>query len=129
VDDWFGGVEGYGWRVPDACDRTDAADDENDVPVDGTRIAFFSDYGATIPLWTDEGLLPEDPAWLERELGLSPGLISDLIAWTKAQDEADWRRASDASLSPRRDPEGDRQRLLVRLRNELAPRFMVVERL
>lgn len=34
-----------------------------------------------VPLWDEGGLLPEEPEWLNRALGLSPGLVADLAAW------------------------------------------------
>ena len=37
-----------------------------------------------VPLWDEEGLLPEDESWLGRVLGLSSTLVADLAAWGQA---------------------------------------------
>lgn len=44
--------------------------DVEDLPVEGTTLRVMWDEGAG-PLWGDEGLLPDDPSWLRRALGLS----------------------------------------------------------
>jgi hypothetical protein len=118
VDRWFGGVEGQGWSAPGPGDRIPESSDD-DTRVVGTKIAFFWDYGVTVPLWDEHGLLPDEPEWLERELGLSSALIADLVAWAAAQERG--RPAPDAS------PE-DEEQLFVRLQAELAPRLELVRR-
>jgi hypothetical protein len=90
----------------------------SDDSASGPRIAFFFDYGVTVPLWDEDGLLPDDPEWLQRELGLSRELIADLTAWAELQD---------LPGHPTGDDDRERHRLLQRLKHEVAPRFTVVE--
>jgi hypothetical protein len=58
------------------------AQDEESYEVGGTTIKFMPDDTVTVPLWDDDGLLPEDPLWLNTVLGLSPELVADIIAWS-----------------------------------------------
>src|SRR3954454_7076928 len=53
--------------------------------VAGTLIRFMCDYGVEMPLWDEDGDLPNDHDWLSRELGLSRELVTDLAAWA-----SDW---------------------------------------
>jgi hypothetical protein len=82
------------------------------------------DYGVQVPLWDAEGLLPEDPEWLRRSLGVSDPLIEDLARWGDEMDalDADPRRrtgeAYDALDACARD-------LVQRLRTELGSRFSI----
>jgi hypothetical protein len=117
VDRWFGGVEGQGWYAPGPGEHIPEPSEE-DVHVAGTRIAFFWDYGVTVPLWDEEGLLPDEPEWLERELGLSRTLIADLVAWAAVQD----------AIKRRSDADTQEEELFLRLQEELTPRFDVVRR-
>jgi hypothetical protein len=64
-------------------------DDGDDDGVRGDVIRFMWDYGVSVPLWEDDGLLPDDPEWLRRELGLSDGLIRDLTDWGSAMQALD----------------------------------------
>jgi hypothetical protein len=67
------------------------ADDgvEDPYAVEGDEIRFMWDYGVIVPLWTDEGLLPDDPEWLRRALGLSDTLIARLTRWGEAMEARD----------------------------------------
>ncbi|HTW16831.1 MAG TPA: hypothetical protein VMF51_16985 [Nocardioides sp.] len=92
--------------------------------VQGSVIRFMWDYGVQVPLWDAEGLLPEDPEWLRRSLGVSDPLIEDLARWGDEMDalDADPRRrtseAYDALDARARD-------LVQRLRTELGSRFSI----
>ena len=118
MDRWFGGVEGQGWYAPDPGERGHQPSGE-DIHLNGTKVGFFWDYGVTVPLWDEEGLLPDDPDWLERELSLSRGLIADLVTWAALQD----RTGSPPDPDTHRAEE---ERLFLRLREELGPGIEVV---
>ena len=118
MNKWFGGVEGQGWYVPDPDERT-PDQPLDDTHLEGTKIAFFWDYGATVPLWDEDGLLPDDPEWLERELGLSRALVADLAAWAAVQDRPGPPSAIDSQ---------EEERLFLRLQEELSPGLEVVRR-
>jgi hypothetical protein len=118
VDRWFDGVESKRWSVPGTGELVPEPTEE-DIHLAGTKIAFFWDYGVTVPLWDEEGVLPDDPEWLERELGLSRGLIEDLGAWAAVQD-----RAGPPGGVDTQDLEEDR--LFLRLQEELTPGLDVV---
>src|SRR5690606_18059820 len=51
------------------------AEAEPDFTVEGTRLRIMWDEGAG-PLWSEEGLLPDNPDWLRQALGLSDSLIA-----------------------------------------------------
>lgn len=62
--------------------------------VRGDTIRFM---WVTVPLWGREGLLPDEPEWLHRALGLSGGLIQALTVWGADMNSADgtaWNRRS-----------------------------------
>jgi hypothetical protein len=99
-------------------------DDRTYDTVSGDAIRFMWDYGVEVPLWSEEGLLPEDPEWLRDALGLSDPLIRDLSAWGRAMNALD----GDPRLrSNQAHAELDlRARELVeRLRLEIGGRFTV----
>jgi hypothetical protein len=108
VDKWFGGVEGRGWHVPDPDERTSERTIE-DIHLEGTTVAFFWEYRAAVPLWDAYGLLPDDPEWLERELGLSRSLVAELVALAGVQDRPG---------GPAVDDSQEEERLFLRLRQE-----------
>lgn len=57
-----------------------AGDQADDYTVEGSELRVMWDEGAG-PLWGEEGLLPHDPEWLRRALGLSDSLVTDLLTW------------------------------------------------
>lgn len=86
------------------------------------------DDTVTVPLWDAEGLLPEEPRWLNQALGLSAGLVADIAAWGK-----DWNAAGSGGQSFTREQHWERKRrldaeaevLVERLRAEVPRRFTV----
>jgi hypothetical protein len=58
-------------------------DEPADYSVSGSVIRMMWDYGVRVPLWDAEGLLPEEPDWLRKALGLSDPLIEDLTRWPR----------------------------------------------
>ena len=62
-------------------------DEDEDPVVTGPRIRVMWDEGAG-PLWDEAGLLPDDPEWLSQSLGLSDGLIADLLTWLRDMSAA-----------------------------------------
>ncbi len=99
--------------------------DQDEQPDDYTvtgDLKFDWDFGVTVPLWDDEGLLPDDPEWLRRALGLSDELIRDMDRWGRD------RLRLDLGELPQDMPETMDSRALAlveRLRQELAGRFTV----
>ena len=59
-------------------ERSVESEADDDASVVGDTLTFSWDFGVTVPLWDAEGLLSDEPHWLHRALGLSPGLIDDL---------------------------------------------------
>lgn len=123
----FGDPDGWHWSAhpPEGW----VAPAEPDYTVDGDAIRFMWDYGVVVPLWLSGGLVPgglvpDDPKWLRRALGLSSELVRDLTAWGNAMDHLDAhpRLRTDEAYA-----ELDRQaRLLVeRLQAEVGERFTV----
>lgn len=95
----------------------DAAEGVYSVTGDDLRIMW--DEGAG-PLWsTGDGLLPDDPAWLSRALGLSDDLIAELLRWLRDKDTAHRFGQSPAQLDERAE------QLAGRLQSEVGPRFKV----
>ncbi|KAA1427995.1 hypothetical protein F0U47_11400 [Nocardioides antri] len=68
-----------------AVPRGEKVDVEDDYTVDGRKLEIMWDEGAG-PLWGIEGLLPDEPAWLQQALGLSEALIADLLSWRNDMD-------------------------------------------
>ena len=89
-----------------------------DFTVEGTSLRIMWDEGAG-PLWGDEGLLPDDPEWLQQALGLSDSLIADLLAWARDMDSARERGQAQAPLDHRA------LQLTERLQTEVGSRFRV----
>ena len=100
----------------------DAEDDaplEDDYSVGGPGLRIMWDEGAG-PLWADgEGLLPDDPEWLQRALGLSKALIEDLLGWQHDMDAAAQHHPPTPHLAEAAE------RLADRLRAEVGSRFEV----
>lgn len=72
--------------------------DTEDYSVEGSHLRIMWDEGAG-PLWASDGLLPDDPQWLQRALGLSASLVADLLTWLsdmtalhRGLPVADWRQ-------------------------------------
>jgi len=95
------------------------ADADGDYFVAGPDLRIMWDEGAG-PLWsTGDGLLPDDPEWLERALGLSKALIADLLGWLRDSDTAHRHHQSPQQLDERAD------QLASRLQVEVGSRFNV----
>ena len=95
-----------------------------DYSVSGPVLRVMWDYGVRVPLWDAEGLLPDEPDWLRKALGLSDSLIQDLTRWGLDMEELDAvpvRGTTDAyeALDVRA------RELAERLQQELGPRYSV----
>lgn len=102
---------------------TDFEDD--DFTVAGDVIKFMWDYGVVVPLWTDgDGLVPEEPEWLRRALGLSDSLIEELGEWGNAMEHLD-ANPSLRTDQAYRELDQRAQGLVARLQQELESRFTV----
>ncbi len=114
-----------------SAERDEAPDDEKEsYEVSGTTIRFMPDDTVTVPLWDEDGLLPEEPEWLRRALGLSRELVEDIAAWgnewNAPQRREGFTEAEHEERLIRLDAEA---RLLVeRLQTELPDKFTVVYR-
>lgn len=94
-------------------------DNENDYAIEGADLRIMWDEGAG-PLWTTEdGLLPDDPEWMKRALGLSDSLVADLLTWLHDMDDAQQHHP------PTRHLDETAELLADRLRAEVEPRFKV----
>ena len=100
-----------------------ARDVEEDYTVEGSDLQLMWDEGGG-PLWGIEGLLPDDPPWLQRALGLSEGLIADLIAWRDDMNDSSWGSHEDW-LEARKVMDQRAEALVERLQGELGSRFEV----
>lgn len=100
-------------------------DEGDEGSVSGDVIRFMWDYSVHIPLWGDEGKLPEEPEWLRRELGLSDGLIDGMATWGHDMCELDGTEAAFDMETGRVMDERARD-LVERLRAELGSRYRVV---
>ncbi|WP_370289820.1 hypothetical protein [Nocardioides sp.] len=99
--------------------------DELDFEIAGDTIKFMWDYGVVVPLWTEwEGLVPEEPEWLRRALGLSDPLIADLTAWGEAMQYLD-SRPHERTDEAYRDLDLRARALLERVQQEVGDRFRV----
>lgn len=80
------GSRGWYAESPSKVSR-EASASEVSLPPPGTTVRLMGDYGATIALWSDDGLMFGDVATLERRLGISPTLGAALRDWS-----LDWER-------------------------------------
>lgn len=97
-------------------------------PVDG-RIVFAPEETVDVPLWDDDGPLPDDEEWLTTTLGLSVKLIDDLKSWA-----TDWNTPPTGDMGTANGwyETIDQRRLagrqmFERLRAELSPKFSVID--
>ena len=91
---------------------------------DGGTIMFMWGDGVVIPLWAGDGPLPQEPARLRADLGLSEQLMSDLIVWAQDMQSA---YTYEPIVTPAESAVRNRaQDLLARLRSELDGRFTVI---
>lgn len=90
--------------------------DEDEYSVDGSELRIMYDTGAG-PLWAIDGLLSDEPEWMKRALGISDGLVADLLRWLLDMDSAS--RPHPESLDERAEE------LAGRLQAEVGSRFRV----
>ncbi len=96
-----------------------ADDDEAHYSVEGSDLRIMWDEGAG-PLWTtEEGLLPDDPEWMKRALGLSDLLVAELLTWLHDMNAAQQRYLPTTELDERA------LQLAARLQGEVGSRFEV----
>lgn len=97
--------------------RTNDIDERRwEPPPDGSLIRFMGDYGATVPLWGERGLMSDNAQDAVRKLGVSPELAADLEAWG-----SDWETRSG---EPAHDAEA--AALVRRFKRETEYRFQVL---
>lgn len=63
--------------MPDGSRIPEDSVEDYTVPGDTLRIMWDEDAG---PLWAG-GLLPDEPEWIRRALGVSDAFVSDLLGW------------------------------------------------
>jgi hypothetical protein len=103
--------------------------DEDSYEVSGTTIRFMPDDTVAVPLWDDEGLLPEDPLWLNTVLGLSLELVADIAAWSEdwnAQGAGVQRFTSKQHQERKRRLDAEARALVGPIRSQLGPGLTVV---
>lgn len=119
---YFGNYpDGPYWSAVPIGEERDVEDE--DYTVEGSRLQLMWDEGGG-PLWGIEGLLPDHPPWLQRALGLSDGLIADLIAWRDDMNDFNWGSHQDW-MADQKVLDQRAETLVERLRIELGSRFEV----
>jgi len=98
-------------------------DEDADHKVRGDVIRVAWDYGVLVPLWDQDGLLPEEPEWLRRALGISDALIRDLFEWGQDMNELD--ASGDPSETVRVELDQRARNLAGQLQRALGSRFTV----
>ena len=117
----FGDPSGPHWSAFPPPGREDA--DDEPLEIVGVLRFRMPEDAVDFPLWDDHGLLPEEPEILHEQLGLSLGLVADLMDWGRA-----WN-----GVGPGEAGDGDRSELVSqasllvdRLRSELGDGQRVV---
>lgn len=105
-------------------------DEDESYEISGTTIRFMPEDTVTVLLWDENGLLSEDPEWLNRALGLTHELIEDIAAWGY-----DWnatrrgeRFTADQHEERRVRLDAEARLLVEQLRNKMPDTFTVVYR-
>jgi hypothetical protein len=106
-----------------APEHPPASDDEEDYTVAGSELRIMWDEGAG-PLWASDGLLPHEPEWLQRALGLSDPLVADLLTWLSDMTTLKSGRAPNWREQERLMDERGRD-LAARLQTEVGSRYRV----
>ncbi len=89
----FGDPSGPHWSAFPPPGREDV--DDEPLEIDGVLRFRMPEDEVDFPLWDDQGLLPEEPEILHEQLGLSLGLVADLMDWGRAWNAADRGEAGD----------------------------------
>jgi hypothetical protein len=76
----------------------------------------MGDYGVTVPLWGEGGLLFGEPADVVRALGITPEPAADLAAWGNEWESRSGQPEHDAEAAA----------LVRRLKRETEYRYQVV---
>jgi hypothetical protein len=87
------------------------------------------DDTVAVPLWDDEGLLPEDPLWLNTVLGLSLELVADIVGWSEdwnASGAGGQRFANRQHQEQQRRLDAEARALVERIRSQPSPGLTVV---
>lgn len=118
---------GPGWY---AYPPKDYVEQPESYEVEGTVIRFMPEDSVSVPLWDGDGLLPHEPEWLNRALGLGPELVADLAAWGDDWNAAIYGQQFTAEEHRARDKrlDAEAQVLIQRLRAELPEGYTVVYR-
>ena len=98
-------------------------EDEEDI-AEGSDLRIMWDEGAG-PLWGSGGLLPYDPDWLQRALGLSQSLVADLFTWLGDMTALHRGAAVDDWLERLQQLDERKLELVERLRTEVGNRYRV----
>lgn len=121
---YFGNYpDGPYWSAVPIGEERDVEEEEEDYTVQGSDLRLMWDEGGG-PLWGIEGLLSDDPTWLQRALGLSERLIEDLIAWRDDMNDFNWGSRGDR-LVDQKVMDRRAEALVESLRAELGSRFEV----
>lgn len=91
--------------------------------VDRPTLVFAWDYGVTVPLWAEGGLLPDDPEWLAEHLRLSPRLVEKLASYGREME-----RLSPNGLNLSRRMRAKAEGRMCEVENELGDRYAVAYR-
>ncbi|WP_322938221.1 hypothetical protein [Nocardioides bizhenqiangii] len=99
-------------------------DVDDDHTVDGSHLRIMWDESAG-PLWGVDGLLPDDPIWLQRALGISESLIADLLGWQRDMDVLNHRPSTDEWRARQQELDVRAGQLAARLQAEVGTRYEV----
>jgi hypothetical protein len=107
-----------GWFAYSPNGARDSSETEKawEPPPDGSLIRFMGDYGATVPLWGDGGLMFGSADDVVRSLGVSQELAAELEAWGSSWDGRADTRELDAEAAA----------LVRRFQRETGYRFQVL---
>ena len=111
-------------RLVAASDDAPPQEEPADYSVSGSVLRLMWDYGVRVPLWDDEGLLPDEPDWLWTALGLSDSLIGDLTRWGLDMEDLD-AVPSGKTTEAYEALNARARKLAERLQQELGSRYTV----
>ncbi len=105
-----------GWFAYAPVENESDDDGSWEPPPEFSVIRLMGDHTVAVPLWSDDGLMFDEPEEVVAAFGVTAELAADLVRWASAWDTRAGRPEHDAEAA----------QLVRRLNRELDHRYTVV---